>query len=113
MGKSVCPTCHQDLSTPPLINPQEWANLVCTNCKARLRLKNPSRSNFLLLFGLSLTGLGGSHLAPRWLGLLLIIIGIMLGVAAFVFFVGEIRKPVLQTKKPLPQPESVLNLSNH
>src|SRR5207245_11376121 len=104
-------TCHRALSTPG-INLHESASFSCHNCKARLRLKPNSRSIILILLGLSVTQLGNPHLVPRWLGLLLIILGIMFFFAAAVFLILEYRRPKLQLKKPLPKPEISLNLSN-
>jgi hypothetical protein len=112
MGNSICPRCHQALSTPPLMNLQEWSSFVCPSCRARLRQKSTLRSNHLLLFGLSLASLGGFHFAPRWLKLLFIVLGLVSYLAAFVILLFEARSPELQLKKPLPKPEIVLNLNN-
>ena len=112
MGKSTCPTCHQALSTPSTMNPQEWASFVCPNCKARLQLKPTSRSIFLILLGIYVTQLGDSHVAPRWLWPLFFVTGITFFFAAAVFLILEQRRPKLKIKKPLPKPEIFLNLSS-
>ena|SRR5260370_1245947 len=113
MGKSTCPSCHQGLSTPALFNLQAWSNLACSNCKARLRSRLPSQLNYLIIFGISLTGLGGSHFAPRWLFLVLIMAGMTLNLAALIFLILEVQNPKLQIRKPLREPETALRLSNH
>jgi hypothetical protein len=60
---------------------------------------------------MSLTGLGISHVAPRWLWLPLLIMGTTLSIGALVFFVWELWNPKLEIKKPLPEPETILHLS--
>jgi hypothetical protein len=39
--------------------------------------------------------------------------GITFSIAALVFFVWEVWNPKLQIRKPLPEPETILDLGNH
>jgi hypothetical protein len=86
-------------------------------CLPQLPSKAPTKTqltiDFLILLGISVTQLGVSHLAPRWLWPLFFVMGIAFFFAAGVFLILEHRRPKLQLKKPLPKPEIFLNLSKH
>ena len=99
-----CPACEHDVTTPFLLNMDAWRWLTCPHCAARLERKNP-RSVVVLM--------------PLWVGLIAFaglghrfrIVSAVLIAAILVINLVEFMRPQLQLRKPLPKPETKLNLS--
>ena len=99
-----CPACEHDVTAPFFLSLDGWRWLTCPRCAARLERKNPRWVGALMGFWLGLISLG--PLGHRYR-----IIGEVLMVAIFVMILVEFMRPQLQLRKPLPKPETTLNLS--
>ena len=98
-----CPVCQHELTTPFILNVDAWRWLTCPQCAARLERKNP-RSAVVLM--------------PLWVGLIAfarlghrfeVAAEVLMAVILVVIF-AEFMRPRLQLRKPLPKPETTLNL---
>jgi hypothetical protein len=98
-----CPVCEHDVAAPFFLNVDAWRWLVCPHCAARLERKNP-RSVALLPLWIGLIALGGR--GHRFA----VIAEVLMG-AIFVVILVEFMHPQLQLRKPLPKPETTLNIN--
>ena len=99
-----CPSCEHDVITPFFLNTDAWRWLTCPHCAARIERKNPRFVSALIGFWLGLIALGS--LGHRYR-----IVAEALMVVIFVVILVDFMRPQLQLRKPLPKPETTLNLS--
>ena len=98
-----CPVCTGRVRTPFFLNLDAWWHLACPQCKARLEMRPPR--SFVL----------GPIMAPLFV---LARQGRVFEIAAFVFMFAtctlvlleSLRPAVRLRRKPLPKPETRLNL---
>ena len=99
-----CPACEHDVATPFFLNMDAWRWLTCPHCAARIERKDPRLVGGLMGFWLALIALG--TLGHRYR-----IIAEVLMVVIFIIILLDFMRPQLQLRKPLPKPETTLNLS--
>ena len=99
-----CPACSQEVVTPFFLNVDAWRWLVCPHCAARLERKNPRFVVALSSFFLAVLALG--RLGHRFA-----VIAEVLMVALLVAILLEFMRPQLQLRKPLPEPETKLDIN--
>ena len=99
-----CPACEYEVVTPFFLNVDKWRWLACPNCAARLERKNPRYVVALSSFFLALIALGS-------LGHRFAVIAELLMAAILAVILVEFMRPQLQLRKPLPRPETKLNIN--
>ena len=99
-----CPACGQDVATPFFLNANAWRWLTCPHCAARLERKNPRVVVALSSFFLVLLAL--SRLNHRFA----VIAEVSMAAILLVILVKFMR-PELQLRKPLPKPETKLDIN--
>lgn len=100
---AMCPVCAGYVRTPLFLNLDGWRHLVCPQCKTRLEMKPPLAALFAPL------------MAPLFVlarqGPLYEVIAFAYMFATFLLLLVECIRPKVQLrKKPLPQPETLLDL---
>jgi len=104
MAKAKCPVCAQDLVIPFFLKADAWWWLTCPKCAARLERKKPRYVAAFMPFFIVLTAIGGR--VQR----IAVFAEVLMVVIVVVIFV-ELLHPQLQLRKPLPKPESTLNIN--
>jgi hypothetical protein len=99
-----CPVCAHDVATPFFLNADAWRWLACPHCAARLERKNPRYAVTLMPFFIALIAVSGR-------GRRYAIVAEVLMVAITVVILVEFMRPQLQVRKPLPKPETTLNIN--
>jgi hypothetical protein len=103
MAKAKCPACEYDVAAPFFLNVDAWRWLACAHCATRLERKKPRYVVALMPFFIVLTAMGGrGHRVAAFAEVLM--------VAIIVVIIVEFMQPQLQVRRPLPKPETTLNI---
>lgn len=98
-----CPHCSHDVSTPAVLDLQQWARLSCQNCGSKLQGKAPRALAFApLTASLPVLGMQGRPFAAVAVVLLVVVNAIIL---------WDLIHPQFRLRKHKPRPEVGLNLS--
>jgi DNA-directed RNA polymerase subunit RPC12/RpoP len=98
-----CPRCSHNISTPAVLDLQQWARLACQNCGSKLQAKAPRALAFApLAASLPVLGMQGRPFAA-------VAVVLMFVVNAIVLL--DFIQPQLRPRKHQPRPEVELNFS--
>ena len=98
-----CPRCAHEISTPAVLDLQQWARLSCQKCGSKLQAKAPRALAFApLTASLPVLGMQGHTFAAVAVVLLVVVNAIIL---------WDLTHPQLRLRKHKPRPEVGLNLS--
>ena len=97
-----CPRCTHDISTPAVLDLQQWARLACRKCGSKLQAKAPRAIAFApLAASLPVLGTQGRPFAAVAVVLMAVVNAVIL---------IDLMRPQLRLRKHQPQPEVGLNL---